>query len=140
MMTKSIWFPLLTAVGFQCIGLAMTFALPETLPIVTPEQFSQFTNDTPAGAESIPGEQEQGPAHASDQQSETKPWSFFQQADFITRDVAVAALLSTFFVSKLGRQSLNLLVQYVSKRYHWAISKASLCPLSLTPFSLTDCI
>ena len=43
--------------------------------------------------------------------------------DFATRDAVIASLVLTFLISKVGRQSNNILFQYVSKRYGWELSQ-----------------
>ncbi|KAL1957589.1 hypothetical protein VTO42DRAFT_5700 [Malbranchea cinnamomea] len=49
-----------------------------------------------------------------------------RSTSFVTRNRPVLLLLSTFFLSVLGRSQINLLLQYVSKRYQMPLSKASL--------------
>jgi hypothetical protein len=141
MMTKDLWIPLLTAVGFQWIAVAMTLALPETLPVIASDQSCILTSDTPGGGENLQNELEREPIRKSEKMSAAKLWLLLQQTkqsfNFIWCDAAAIALLSTFFVSKVGRHSINLLLQYVSKRYQWTLSKARAHSLMIARFSLS---
>jgi hypothetical protein len=120
LMEHGVWYPLLAAVFFDGIGFMLALALPETLPAATKRHAI-----LPRILEVEPERQ-----LPEEHTRETKSSSYFHQAtaffDFITRDAAVAALLVTFLVTKVGRRSGDLLLQYVSKRYQWNLSKASI--------------
>lgn len=126
LMSRNIWIPLLAAVAFQGLGAIMSLIIPETLPIAISEQASGASNMA---------------SYASDTDEEPiydKRWKRWRQQTresfgFITRDTAVAALVVTFLISKVGRQSINILLQYVSKRYGWSLSKASTCQSTFPP-------
>ncbi|EPE26904.1 MFS general substrate transporter [Glarea lozoyensis ATCC 20868] len=125
LMTKSVWIPLLAALGFELLGYAFIIPLPETLPQKTPED----TAESSRSSEALVEEEEQRPLLEADESDPKKPSRLSDMKEsfsFLTRDKAVAALVFTFLVSKVGRQSTNLIIQYVSKRYHWSIAKAGL--------------
>ncbi|KAK6072651.1 short-chain dehydrogenase reductase sdr [Seiridium cupressi] len=123
LMKKSVWVPLLLAVGCQGLTLILVLFLPETLPLPVPHEAKSDTSSTSLTASSYSVTDEQPLLDR-----EWKVW--FQRTkasyDFVTRDVAVAALVFTFLVSKVGRQASNILLQYVSKRYGWNLAEAGL--------------
>ncbi|KAI1148904.1 major facilitator superfamily domain-containing protein [Nemania diffusa] len=118
LMKKDTWIPLLVAVGFQALAMIMTLFVPETLPLPSSEVKNGSSNSSPTSSR---------PSSLSEPASR-KDW--LQQVKesfaFVTRDKTVAALVFTFLVSKVGRQSSNVLFQYVSKRYGWDLSQAGL--------------
>ncbi|KAK3191539.1 hypothetical protein K4F52_002354 [Lecanicillium sp. MT-2017a] len=113
MMAKDTWLPLLVAVGLQLLTVILSLGLPETLPV------SDEPVDTDSAADTSSVDSNCG-----------KRTTLLKRAkrsfEFITRDKTVASLVFTFLISKVGRQSSNVLFQYVSKRYDWALSQATL--------------
>jgi uncharacterized membrane-anchored protein len=113
-MEKNTWTPLLVAVGFQTLTIVVAFVLPETLPVAVPETARDLSTDPPPLRENALLEPHE---------------NWFQQVKesyaFVTRDAAVASLVFTFLISKVGRLANNVLFQYVSKRYGWSLSQAS---------------
>ncbi|KAI0391243.1 major facilitator superfamily domain-containing protein [Xylariaceae sp. FL0594] len=118
LMRMNVWVPLLAAVGFSVLAITMTLFIPETLPVANPD----INGDVPHSPTS--------PSRGSSLSEPPARSVWFQQAResfaFVTRDKTVAALVFTFLVSKVGRQSVNVLFQYVSKRYGWDLSEAGL--------------
>ena len=128
LMAKSVWTPLLLVLVFDLLGFAILLALPETLPHTMPIDIA--ANPLLAD-ESSDDESEDRTPLEDDDSSPKKPTAidrFKKSFRFITRDTAVIALVITFLISKVGRQSINILLQYVSKRYHWTLSKVSFKP------------
>ncbi|OAP62555.1 hypothetical protein AYL99_01782 [Fonsecaea erecta] len=122
LMSKNIWIPLFGAVLFQAGSSVMTFTLPETLPLPIPkEAVDHSTSPSIATTTSEPEDSSNIDKRWKDWIRETKD-SF----DFVRRDTAVAALVLTLLISKVGRQSTNVLFQYASKRYGWSLSQAGL--------------
>jgi hypothetical protein len=126
LMEKNTWTPLLVAVGFQTLTIVVAFVLPETLPVAVPETARDFSTDPPrvSGAPAL---------HDNALLEPREKW--FQQIKesyaFVTRDAAVASLVFTFLISKVGRLANNVLFQYVSKRYGWSLSQASVSQSTL---------
>ncbi|TGJ78963.1 hypothetical protein E0Z10_g9802 [Xylaria hypoxylon] len=118
LMKRDTWTPLLVAVGFQVLATIMTLFIPETLPVALSEIKSDSPNSSPISSRS-PTRYELGTRRNWLQQVR-------ESFAFVTRDKTVAALVFTFLVSKVGRQSSNILFQYVSKRYGWDLSQAGL--------------
>jgi hypothetical protein len=122
-MTKSVWIPLIAALCFELLGFVFLFPLPETLPEKTAED---NTTNPHLSSGPFEGGEEERPLLENDEMDSKKLSSMDELKEsftFLTRDTAVAALVFTFLVSKVGRQSTNLLMQYVSKRYNWSIAK-----------------
>ncbi|KAM0334564.1 hypothetical protein ACHAPQ_005102 [Fusarium lateritium] len=119
LMHKNTWIPLLLAVAFQGLTVILALSLPETLPVVDPQRSIEGSSDIPSAATSI----EQEPLSKSDGR-----WgSWFTRNkhsfDFVIKDKVLSALVMTFLISKVGRQSTNILFQYVSKRYGWTLAQ-----------------
>jgi hypothetical protein len=123
-MYRDTWIPLLLAVVFQGFSAIIALGLPETLPVADFEPSNDVCNTCPVATSS----------QETDEQSMLdSTWvNWFRQTEksfgFVTRDRAVSALVFTFLVSKVGRQANNVLFQYVSKRYGWTLSQASIRP------------
>jgi hypothetical protein len=117
-MSKNLWIPLLGAVFFQGIGTLMILTVPETLPMAIAQE-ADVSDSSPIVSE--------GP-EANNQPPILERWkNWVRQTissfSFVTRDAAVVPLVLTFLISKVGRQSTNVLFQYVSKRYRWSLSQ-----------------
>jgi hypothetical protein len=119
LMSRNIWIPLVAAVICQGFSVALSLAVPETLPTIVaiPALSNHNTTSTVRDADEEPSEV----APAKDRKN------FIQRCNdsfsFITGNPTVAALVLTFMISKIGRQSLNILLLYVSKRYGWSLAK-----------------
>ena len=120
LMSIDVWMPLLGAVISVGLATVMLLAFPETLPIRA--LFQQQSN----GAANTSGEEGGGkPSWFT-----AKGWTSGIRAlkenfGFITSHAALGSLVLTFLISKVGRQSTNILFQYVSKRYGWTLAQVS---------------
>lgn len=102
----------------------MTLALPETLKIKDQDEASWHG----VALESIePHEEDIRIDHGKDARWKTWLRQTTASFAFVTRNAVVAAIVLTFLVSEVGRQGLDLLLQYVSKRYGWSLSEVSHC-------------
>ncbi|KAI4599032.1 hypothetical protein KJ359_002449 [Pestalotiopsis sp. 9143b] len=123
LMTKDVWIPLLLSVGISVFAtlLAILF-VPETLPISTLEEDSCETNSSLA--------QEPGGTITKKQKftEKCRHWirGHISAFSFVTRHASIWSLVFTFLISKIGRQSSNVIFQYVSKRYDWSLAQAGL--------------
>jgi hypothetical protein len=119
LMHKNTWIPLLLAVAFQGLSVILSLSLPETLPVIDPQESSEDTNDISPVATSFGQE--------TLSKSDGRWGSWFTRNkhlfDFVIKDKVLSALVVTFLISKVGRQSTNILFQYVSKRYAWTLAQ-----------------
>lgn len=106
LMTKNIWIPLLAAVAFQGLGVILTLFVPETLPMLASEPTSDGFTSPHLYTDASDVDQGQG--------FDEKWKTWIRQAKvsfgFVTRNTATAALIFTFLISKVGRQSVNILL------------------------------
>jgi hypothetical protein len=120
MMEHGDWLPLLLALAIQQVGVFIGILFPETLHL----------RDMPEPAD---GDMQQGQMElrSMDKTQSTKfRWRdqighFRDALTFLRRDATVALVILTFFVNRIGRQALSMLIRYASKRYHWKIQKAA---------------
>ncbi|KAJ9498436.1 hypothetical protein H2202_006123 [Exophiala xenobiotica] len=124
LMSKNIWIPLLGAAVFQGCSTAMVLILPETSPLPMPKEAVDDIDPRSPSMGSTTSEPEDHPK--SDKRWKNKIRQTIDSFSFVQRDTAVAALVLTFLISKVGRQSTNVLFQYASKRYGWTLSQAGL--------------
>lgn len=120
LMSQNLWIPLVAAVVFQGLGAVMTLIIPETLPIPT----SEVANNVPDNPTMAIGTAGTNDKPMFDTKLKRWNWQIRQSFGPITRDAAASVLVFTFFISKVGRQITNILLQYVSDRYDWSLSKA----------------
>lgn len=104
LMTKNVWIPCILGLMIQISGTVLVLALPETL------HFSQSKkNDLETSTD-----------------GETKR-SLYQRfktnMKLIFRNGKVTALVISLSVLTIGNESIDFLLQYVSKRYDWPIAK-----------------
>ncbi|KAK5305742.1 hypothetical protein LTR99_003286 [Exophiala xenobiotica] len=121
LMSKNIWIPLLGAAVFQGCSTAMVLILPETSPLPMPKEAVDDIDPGSPSMGSTTSEPEDDPK--SDKRWKSKIRQTIDSSSFVQRDTAVAALVLTFLISKVGRQSTNVLFQYASKRYGWTLSQ-----------------
>lgn len=115
LMARSLWVPLIAGVAVLLLATMITATLPETLPLQqSAAKDLELDNDSMFEVDS---------KHDTWIDSLVR---FKKSFAFATRNFTVVALLSGLVVSEVGRQSIELLLQYVSKRYAWSLSKVSL--------------
>ncbi|KAH8693930.1 major facilitator superfamily domain-containing protein [Talaromyces proteolyticus] len=106
LMEYSVWIPCVLGLGIQLLGTAITIIIPETLHL------SVFHRD---------------PAVNSD--GNTRP-SLTRQLKTnlasIFRNRKVATLVISLMILTIGNESIDFLLQYLSKRYGWPIAKAAI--------------
>lgn len=121
-MSQNVWIPLLLAVLFGGLAAMIALALPETLPIAVLSPPNHVDDSVASGtndSESIDQSK-----HSSIKWKD-KIQRARESFEFVTRDLAVLALVSSFFISKVGRHANNVLFQYASKKYNWTIAQVS---------------
>ena len=116
LMDNGDWLPLLLALAIQGAGTCIALPFPETLHLRDiPEP-----RDGDAETEIELRAADQGSSFAI----KTQLRNFKDALAFLRRDKTVALVIFTFVGNRLGRQALNMLIRYASKRYKWKIQKA----------------
>lgn len=128
-MKRSVWLSLIVGLLVQVLSVAFAAGLPETLREQTPIPVARA--EACLSEEDNPRTQQRrdvlGANESKHKSHEFLPFQLLKKAStFISRHPSVAPLLLTFLLIKLAAQSLNLLLQYVSKRYGWSLAKV--CP------------
>ncbi|RMY98905.1 hypothetical protein D0864_04220 [Hortaea werneckii] len=114
LMANNVWTPLLLGLISTGLSTLVVVLVPETLPI----------KDQPVSSNSsVPDllKSWNGPLET------IRVWTNHcrKTLQSVLCDTKVAFLILAFFVADFGRQSLSLLLQYVSERYNWPIADAS---------------
>lgn len=114
LMDNGDWLPLLLALAIQQIGILIGLWFPETLHLRDlPEPRD---GDTEPDIELL--EKNRSPFAIK-----TQLRNFQDVFTFLRRDAKLGLVIFTFLANRLGRQALNMLIRYASKRYHWKIQK-----------------
>ncbi|KAI7337079.1 hypothetical protein KC315_g2513 [Hortaea werneckii] len=113
LMAKNVWTPVFLGLVFTTLSTLVVVFVPETLPMKDKSIPDSSTPDLP------------------------KSWDRTLQTIGVWAghcvgtlrstlcNIKVAFLILAFLVADFGRQSLSLLLQYVSERYNWPIADAS---------------
>jgi hypothetical protein len=131
-MSKNIWFPLVAAVACQGASALMSLTIPETLPSAVFE----LNGRLPLLRDTISSETHDEPLPKKSWRNRLKQTK--DSFAFVSQDATVATLVCTFLISKVGRQTLNVVLQYVSKRYGWNLATVSTWQSSFGVLSTTD--
>ncbi|KAK2810690.1 hypothetical protein FQN50_002733 [Emmonsiellopsis sp. PD_5] len=127
MMSKTDpWVPLLLGTLISSISALLIFLLPETVHLRDTKD-----EEEPSSASETPSDE------ASEETTPTYPsrYSKFQPRNLlhnlhtsikpIVPNLTTALLLSTFLITNIGRKEIDLLLLYVSTRYHTSVSNAA---------------
>ena len=118
LMSKNPWIPFILSSIIQFIGFLLAFSIPETLSI------DKQTQRNPMQAEEAEASQ-----NSKTNSLRSRLLGLFQDGSKKDRSKwmgsNVQLLLFAFFVTTLSKQSMQLLLQYVSKRYNWSFAQAS---------------
>ncbi|KAF2277336.1 putative MFS transporter [Westerdykella ornata] len=128
LMGKSPWIAILLGFGFIVVASSLALFVPETFEgRKISETATSPSMDT---YQSLPPDEESlddellGPKQL---RSTATSWfrHCLQTFMFVLSHGSVVSLVATFFIADFSRQSLSLLVQYVSERYSWSLARAS---------------
>ncbi|EGE80445.1 MFS transporter [Blastomyces gilchristii SLH14081] len=132
LMKYSPWIPMVIGWSFTMIGILPAVLLPETKGTFTSEKELAHELSEPSSPIN------DGPIYFSPEQRNAGMLSFAKkprpasqlrrmgsQFSFIIQDKHLIFLLSTFLVYRLSRGTSWLLIQYISKRYHWTLANAN---------------
>jgi MFS family permease len=118
LMGKSSWIPLLLAYAIQQLGVTIAMFCPETIHMQ--DQFDSRAIESERAMETSKEEQIY---------SFKAQLSYFKAAFiFLKSDSTLMLVVLSYLGNKSGRQAIQLLVRYASKRYDWEIKKAALLP------------
>lgn len=116
MMKRASWLPLFLSSAINPISYVLCLRLVETRPCRTEE-----TSQPP-----FPPEREESDPQDQEDQKTIKRGSLKglgsllkSTKSLLCENSRVAVLLSVFFIACFGKESLGLLLQYISKRYDW---------------------
>lgn len=123
-MTENAWLPFLLSSGveFLAVVVAILFA-PETLPLMRPKSSGTPRSSTTDSYESIPPTKELPFVRTVMAKISDSLNLIIESTHFLSTNLNVSLLLLVFFVATLSRQSMALLLQYATKKYHWSYSK-----------------
>lgn len=123
-MTFGPMVPYILSIGIIILGSIPALFLPETLK--HPKQ-NRVNQEAPE--QDSESEQSQPPRKRTVLQEVTRQVrEFAQSTRFIWTDTNICLMIFVMFVTVMSRQSTNLLLQYVSKKFDWSISRV--CALS----------
>ncbi|CAG7949977.1 unnamed protein product [Penicillium nalgiovense] len=127
LMTFSLMFSYILGVGLVILGTIPVMFLPETLEDVKLKQSipAESDRESDQNTENERVEQRSGKKEIF-RQFTRQSREFIQSTRFIWLNSNVSTMILVFFVTIIGRQSTNLLLQYVSKKFDWSIARSSL--------------
>ena len=123
-MTFGPMVPYTLSIGIMVLGSIPALFLPETLRHPNQKRVNQEALEQDSGSE-----QSQPPRKQTMLQEVTRQvHEFAQSTRFIWTDTNICLMVFVMFVTVMTRQSTNLLLQYVSKKFDWSIGRV--CALS----------
>ncbi|KAL4929070.1 putative MFS transporter [Aspergillus undulatus] len=128
LMTISPWLPYLLSMGTEIVGVLAALAIPETLPKTLDEEEDSTTQSAADsdGVENVVDDNGNGQAGMFKTFFHPAATQMLHLRDFIWSDRNVLAISVAFFAANAGQQSLNLMLQYASKRFSWSMGEASI--------------
>ncbi|KAJ5131395.1 uncharacterized protein N7515_007434, partial [Penicillium bovifimosum] len=115
-------FPFVLSVCIIIVGSIPCLFLPETLPTAESKRSNPQMSDPDSG-----NEQPQPPSKKTVLGELTRQArELGQSTRFIWRDSNICLMVLVLSVTVMSKQCTNLLLQYVSKKFDWSISRASL--------------
>ncbi|OJJ72219.1 hypothetical protein ASPBRDRAFT_75463 [Aspergillus brasiliensis CBS 101740] len=122
LMSWSPWVPSLLGVAAQSLGLLGTTLLPETNPRKTFDQEGEDGEDDQHHTDdSAPTQYSPGRLFSTLH----KQWNQARGITINARSVNLICIVCSFLLSSIGRQALQLIIQYASRRFSWSIAGAS---------------
>jgi hypothetical protein len=123
MMTFSPMFPYLVSICLILVGSIPALFLPETLEDAKAKQSLQTSSEQ----DDDNGQPEQNINKSPFEELKRQVREFKVSTRFIWSDANVCLMILVFFVTIMTRQSTNLLLQYVSKKFDWSIARVCIC-------------
>ncbi|WEW59684.1 hypothetical protein PRK78_005163 [Emydomyces testavorans] len=122
MALKGPWLPFLLGMLVITMSCPFLFVLPETIQLRPPQSKTRQSMDTEDSAVVDDLWLGQTPSLSQPRKLLNQAW---ESSKFIFQSRAVVLILSTFFLSVIGRKQLDILLLYVSTRYSIPISQAA---------------
>lgn len=117
-MTFGPMVPYTLSIGIIILGSIPALFLPETLKHPKQKRVNQEAEQDSESEESQPPRKQTVLQEVTRQARE-----FAQSTRFIWTDSNICLMVFVMFVTVMTRQSTNLLLQYVSKKFDWSISR-----------------
>lgn len=121
LMERSPWVPMWLGLGLWLLAVIVACILPETLHMREKALPPRLRHGSPDSL-SLKDDDAQGIF----QRTKLAARRFGRAASFLVEDMRVFILLCCFMIGMLTQESNNVLLQYVSKRYDWSLSQATL--------------
>ncbi|KAJ5581546.1 hypothetical protein N7535_000166 [Penicillium sp. DV-2018c] len=115
-------FPFVLSICIIIVGSIPTLFLPETLPSANSKRSSPESSEEDSGNEQAQPTSKTTILGELTQQAR----KLGQSTRFIWTDSNICLMVLVLFVTVMSRQCTNLLLQFVSKKFDWSISRASL--------------
>ena len=126
LMERGDWLPLLLALAIQQVGVSISLFCPETMHM-------QDLPEPRDGDGDGDGERERERERDVRLAKKEEGFGFHAQLGnfrdafvFLKSDVMLMLVVFSYLGNRSGRQAIQLLIRYASKRYNWEIKKAAL--------------
>lgn len=129
LMARNLWSPMFVGLAIQSAGIGITLIMPETRQFFKSIKYKESSN--PIEVQPI--------LSNNNEDADTPPGKMlsrfkdYREALAFFQDWNIFLLLLTFLICIIGQRSIQLLLQYVSKRYGWTLAHVS-PPLSTQAF------
>lgn len=130
LMGRNLWSPMFVGLAIQSAGIGITLIMPETREFFKSIKYKDSSDPT-----------EIQPILSSDNEDADTPLGKmpsrlkdYREALTFFQDWNIFLLLLTFLICIIGQRSIQLLLQYVSKRYGWTLAHVR-PPVSTRAFS-----
>lgn len=121
LMERSPWVPMWLGLGLWLLAVFVACILPETLHMREKTLAPEFRHGSPDSL-SLKDDDAQGVFP----RTKLAARRFGRAASFLVEDKRIFILLCCFMIGMVTQESNNVLLQYVSKRYDWSLSQATL--------------
>lgn len=116
MWKSSAWLPSLLGLALEALSIFFVFLLPETRPV--PKRYlSESHADDPVN--------NAGAAVSASLTSKLKA-TLSRASSYWLLSPGILSILATFLFGSIGKQALQLVIQYASVRFDWSIAEATL--------------
>lgn len=113
------WFPFLAALAFELTGLVVALAVSETMPERCPQEEH-------VDAQCVDDAQSPETRRNWTRRTMKKLSDLSQRRQEFRTLGSVLAVIGAFVLASIGRDSLQFVIQYASKKFSWSIAQSSL--------------